>query len=61
MKTYWKYQLVKFGGYFALKKVHYENDRPVRIEDTEGSDFALQQARNDKKLDSADYGWKDER
>jgi len=68
MKIYHKYQLVKFHArngydtYHAVKRVNYEDDRPVSIEEPENVDYPveLEMAKNELRLDAHDYGWEDE-
>jgi len=67
MKTYHKYQLVKFhtkngiDTYHAVKDVTYEDDIPVSIEEPRGFDYAdgLEIAKSEPRLDAQDYDWED--
>ena len=67
MKIYHKYHLVKFhtkngfDTYHAVKRVNYEDDRPISIEEPRGIDYAdgLALSRSEPRLDAQDYDWQD--
>jgi len=66
-KQHYKYQLVKFhikngfDTYHAVKRVSYEDDIPVSIEEPRYIDYAegIEFARNEPRLNAEDYGWED--
>lgn len=66
MSKYHKYHTVRFkfmGGpdtYNLVKKVNYEDDKPVSIENPENYQRAVVFATKERVLIADDYGWKDD-